>query len=78
MTQVPSPEKVTVNGTFVVNGGGSALATTATRGFIYVPTCAGAPTGTPVTNTGTVAIVFDTTDNRLYVYNGAWKAVTVS
>ncbi len=72
------PTKVTVNGTFVVNNGGSALATTATRGFIYVPACAGAPTGTPVTNTGTVAIVYDTTDNRLYAYNGAWKAVTLS
>lgn len=31
---------------------------------------AGAPTGTPVNGT----IAYDTTNNKLYVYNGAWKA----
>jgi hypothetical protein len=63
----------TFSGGVVLNGSGSALATNATSGFTYVPTCAGAPTGTPTLYTGTVPLVFDTTDARLYVYNsGAW------
>jgi hypothetical protein len=53
----------------------AALATTATDGFLYVPTCAGPPTGTPTTQTGTVALVFDTTNNDLYVYDGSWISV---
>jgi hypothetical protein len=52
--------------------GTAALATTATSGFLYVPTCAGTPTGTPAGFTGTVPIVFDTTNNKIYVYDGAW------
>jgi hypothetical protein len=51
--------------------GTAALATTATDGFLYIPTCAGAPTGVPTAQTGTVPIVFDTTDKRLYVYESA-------
>jgi hypothetical protein len=54
--------------------GTAALATTATDGFLYVPTCAGAPTGTPTTQTGTAPIVVDTTNNKLYFYSGgAWR-----
>ncbi len=59
-------------GTTIV--GTAALATTATDGFIYVPTCAGVPTGVPTTYTGTAPIVIDTTNNRLYFYSGgAWR-----
>ena len=58
----------------VVIGAGAALATNATDGFIYVPTCAGTPTGTPTSQTGSVPIVYDTTNNKIAVYNGgAWK-----
>ena len=54
--------------------GTAALATTATDGFLYVPTCAGAPTGTPTTQTGTAPIVVDTTNNKLYFYSGGqWR-----
>jgi hypothetical protein len=54
--------------------GNQALATTATDGFLYVPTCAGTPTGTPTTQTGTAPIVVDTTNNKLYFYSGgAWR-----
>lgn len=53
--------------------GSAAIATTATDGFLYIPTCAGTPTGTPTSFTGRVPIVYDTTNNKLCVYNGAWK-----
>jgi hypothetical protein len=58
----------------IVAGGSVALATTATDGFLYVPTCAGVPTGTPTAITGMVPIVVDTTNNRWYFYSGgAWR-----
>jgi hypothetical protein len=54
--------------------GTAALATTATDGFLYVPTCAGTPTGTPTTQTGTAPIVVDTTNHKLYFYSGGtWR-----
>ena len=57
-----------------LGAGGAALATTATTGFMYVPTCAGVPTGVPTAITGYAAIVVDSTDNRLYFYSsGAWR-----
>lgn len=51
----------------------SALNTAATDGFVYIPTCAGTPTGVPTAYTGSVAIIYDTTNNKLAIYNGAWK-----
>jgi hypothetical protein len=54
--------------------GGGAIATSATDGFLYVPTCAGTPTGVPTTVTGYAAIVVNTTANKLYFYSGgAWR-----
>jgi hypothetical protein len=54
--------------------GVASLATTAVDGFLYVPTCAGVPTGTPTAKTGYAPIVVDTTNNRWYFYsNGAWR-----
>lgn len=58
--------------------GTGALGTTATNGFFYVDTCAGVPTGVPTAYTGRCPMVYDTTDNKLYVYNGAWKAVALA
>lgn len=58
--------------------GTTALGTSATDGFLYIPTCAGAPVGTPTTQTGTAAMIYDTTNNNLYVYNGAWKKVALT
>jgi hypothetical protein len=55
-------------------GAQSALATNATDGFLYVPTCAGTPTGTPTAITGLAPIVVNTTNNKLYFYSsGVWR-----
>jgi hypothetical protein len=68
--------KVMVFGSLAVNNGGSALATTATTGFLYIPTCAGPPIGVPVVVAGAVPLVYDTTNNQLNIYQGgAWRAL---
>jgi hypothetical protein len=58
-------------GNVIVNT--AAIATGATDGFLYVPTCAGTPTGTPTTYTGRAPIVVDTTNNKLYFHSGSWR-----
>jgi hypothetical protein len=63
----------------VVIGSGSALATTARYGFLYIPTTAGTPSGTPlVSYTGRSPIVIDSDTNSLYLYNSGWKKAGVS
>lgn len=52
--------------------GNAAIATNATDGFVYIPTCAGTPTGTPTSNTGRVALVYDTTNHQFWIYDGGW------
>jgi hypothetical protein len=65
--------RITATGN-VVAGGSVALATTATDGFLYVPTCAGTPTGVPTSITGMAPIVVNTTNNKLYFYSGgSWR-----
>lgn len=66
-------------GNVITNGQNTALATTATGGFLCLPTCAGAPTGTPASiPAGNVAIVYDTTNDKLWVYRGgAWAGVAI-
>lgn len=54
--------------------GGGAVATNSTQGFLYVPTCAGTPTGVPAGKAGFIPIVVDSTNNKLYFYSGgAWR-----
>lgn len=68
-------------GNVVLSAGGSALLTTATDGFTYIPTCAGVPSVAPTAKTGAAALVYNTTDNRLCIYNPtgtpAWKFITL-
>ena len=65
-------------GDFIVGGGAKATpaeaATTDTAGFLHIPSVNGAPTGVPSTVTGAVPLAYDRANNKIYVYNGAWKA----
>lgn len=67
-----STTHITLNNTNIILGT-AAIATNATDGFLYIPTCAGTPTGVPTTNTGRVALVYDTTNFQFWIYDGAWK-----
>lgn len=62
----------------VVIGLDGALSTSATSGFIELPTCAGPPTGTVTVRSGKATAVIDTTNNKLCwsVGSGTWKCVT--
>lgn len=65
---------INANGSVFLNASNLALATNATDGFTYIATCAGTPTGTPTARTGTVPMVFDTTNSQFWFYTGgAWK-----
>lgn len=77
-TAITWTEALTIDASANIAIGSAALATTATDGFLYIPTCAGAPTGTPTTKTGRVPLIFDTTNNNLYVYDGSWISVALA
>lgn len=66
---------VTEEGDVFAGGNPKApIATDATEGFLYIPMCAGTPTGTPSLGlTGHVPLIYDSTNNRLYVYDGGWR-----
>ena len=70
--------KLTVNkfGSVICNS--AALATNATDGFLYIPTTTGTPSGTPRAYTGRVAMHYDTANNKLWIYNGAWRSVALA
>jgi hypothetical protein len=56
-------------------GANGALNTTATVGYLEIPSCAGAPTGVPSPiGTGKIILHYDSTNNKIYAYNGAWKS----
>ena len=57
---------------------GTSGTTGMTNGFFYIPSAAGAPSGTPTAVTGRVPMYYDTTNNFFYVYNGAWKRILLS
>lgn len=60
-------------GNAVIGDVGSALPTNANNGFLYIPTTAGTPTGTPTSYTGHVALLYDTTNHQFWIYDGGWK-----
>lgn len=56
---------------------GAAIATTATSGHVSIASCVGPPTGVPTPTTGTIAFIFDSSNQYLYAYlNGGWKKTT--
>ena len=68
--------RLTLTGPGSVVIGAAAIATDATDGFLYIPSCAGTPTGTPTAHTGMVPIVWDSTNDKLYVFDTSWKGGT--
>ena len=69
-------ERMRIDNDGNVRVGTAALSTTATDGFLYIPTCAGTPTGTPTAITGLAPMVIDSTNNKLYIYSGgSWVAL---
>jgi hypothetical protein len=50
-----------------------SLATNMTNGFINIPGAAGAASGTPGNTTG-FPMYYDSTNNKIYVYNGSWRS----
>jgi hypothetical protein len=60
----------------VVVGWDTQLATNATAGFLYIPTTSGTPTGIPGAFSARVAMLYDTSANKLWIYNGAWRSAT--
>ena len=55
-----------------------SLSTSSTSGFFYLSAVAGTPSGTPTAYSGTVPLVYDSSNNKLYAYNGGWKSVTLA
>jgi hypothetical protein len=70
------PFQITKTGSVILAD--TVLPLTATDGFTYVPTCAGTPTGVPIAHAGTAPVVYDTTGNKLWIYNGAWKGIALA
>jgi hypothetical protein len=64
-----------------LHGALATYATTDVVGFLFLPTVAGAMTGVPTNATDKQsAMRFDTTNNKLWVYNhvsGAWKSIVL-
>ncbi len=56
----------------------ATLGTSAATGWIYVPTSPGTATSVASPIFGCVALGYDTTNNRLMVYNGGWKTVALT
>ena len=59
--------------------GANGLATTAVAGFLWIESGAGAPTGVPSPSySNRVPLYYDRTNNRLYVWNGAWRSTPLA
>lgn len=61
-----------------VSIGRGAPAAGATTGFPYIPVTAGAPSGTPTGVGGFVPVRFDSTNHKLWVYDGGWIGVVLA
>jgi hypothetical protein len=72
------------NASLFVNGGDSVcglpnIATNATTGFLWIPSCNGAATGTPANTDGGTPLVMNWSGGRLMAYfSGAWHYVQLT
>lgn len=74
--QIDAVDALTIDTSLNVIVGDGGVATTATDGFLYIPACAGTPTGTATAVSGRVPLVIDVTNNRFYFRtNSTWRAV---
>jgi hypothetical protein len=62
----------------MVDLGKASMTTGDDGGFPCIPGIDGAPTGTPVPNSGFYPICYDYTNNDIYVYDGSWLSVGVT
>lgn len=61
-----------------VIAGSNAVTTSSNSGFFYIPASSGAPTGTPTTYSGFVAMYYDTSNHEFWIYDTAtstWKGI---
>ena len=70
---------MTAQGNARFSHGTSALATTATEGYMFMQSCAGDPTGVPASiPTGQKAWQYNSTAKTLWLYDGAWVKAKVA
>ena len=69
--------RLVAEGNYGFSHGTSALATSATEGFIFLQSAAGHPTGTPVSiPTAQKPLLWDSTDAALEIYDTKWREIT--
>ncbi|MCA8068545.1 hypothetical protein [Burkholderia vietnamiensis] len=62
-----------------IGAGKASPALNSANGFFQIPAMGGAPTGSPTALSGYAPIIFDTVNNKIWIWNGsAWKGVTLS
>lgn len=73
-TTTPTRVEFRGNGDVCLQASGSESGTSTTKGFVYLGTVNGVPSGTPDNSyTGAVPVIYDRADNRLYAYNSGWQ-----
>jgi len=77
-TQNTLAEAMRIDDVKNVSIGTAAITTTATDGFLYIPTCAGTPTGVPTTKIGLAPMVYDSTNNKFWMYDGSWIGIALA
>ncbi len=66
-------------GDTIISSSSVALATNTTLGFLQITQCAGAPTGVPGRQKAFhTPMIYDTTNNKIWFYNGSWRGVVVA
>ena len=78
----PGPGSGIPGASVVIGYSSAALSSAATDGLLYIPTSTSAstaaPIGTPTAHNATVPLLYNTSQNRLWIYNGAWRSVALA